>query len=267
MEYAGIWQRRGKCNSVNRPCKNVRSGDFGGFGHESAGIPVFGFRNPRAEYGTFFTIRSLNKRRLDMSPDVSPGFIYPGTFFIQARFPPCYHLRVDSHKPTGTIWPQIAVAADILVFTRRPEVSQASAPPDSEQGTPSPTLADFLDILLIRRGWPPYEGCWAIPGGGVEMDEDLEAGARRELMEETGLSPDTLVQFRSYGAPGRDPRCRVVSVVFWTIVDRGKDVPTAGDDAREARWFPLSELPELAFDHATIVGDAKSALFGGGESL
>jgi 8-oxo-dGTP diphosphatase len=157
---------------------------------------------------------------------------------------------VGKEQLSGTAWPEIAVTADILVFSRGDGAPEGAA------------LADFFDVLLIRRRFPPFEGRWALPGGGVELSEGLEAAARRELFEETGLSPADLVQFRTYGEPGRDPRCRVVSVVYYTIVDKKSAQIKAGDDAGEARWFPLSALPELAFDHETVISDAKRHLFG-----
>lgn len=108
-------------------------------------------------------------------------------------------------------------------------------------------------ILLIRRGNDPYKGCWALPGGYVEEGETIEAAARRELMEETNLSNVELTQMKTYGDPGRDPRGWTATVVFLGHVSTmgGK----AGDDAKEAQWFSLRELPELAFDHKTIIED------------
>ncbi len=107
-------------------------------------------------------------------------------------------------------------------------------------------------VLLIRRGRPPFEGSWALPGGFVEMDEPLEAAAARELAEETGLTGFALRQLHTFGDPGRDPRGRSISVVYW-----GEAPPDAvaigGDDAAEAGWFPMDALPPLAFDHEKIV--------------
>lgn len=107
-------------------------------------------------------------------------------------------------------------------------------------------------ILLIERKHPPYEGTWALPGGFVEIDEDLEAGAIRELEEETGLTNIALNQFRTYGTPRRDPRGRTISVVYYAIIDHQAHA-TAGDDASKAEWFPLENLPPLAFDHQKII--------------
>ncbi len=111
-------------------------------------------------------------------------------------------------------------------------------------------------VLLIRRDKSPYEGRWALPGGFVEVDEDLEPAARRELAEETGIEAGPLMQVGAFGRPDRDPRGRVVSVV-WTGAPAADDaVPEAASDAAEARWFPLDDLPELAFDHGEIVAAA-----------
>lgn len=109
-------------------------------------------------------------------------------------------------------------------------------------------------VLLIERKHAPYEGTWALPGGFVEIDEDLEAGAIRELEEETGLTDMVLSQFRTYGTPGRDPRGRTISVVYYAFIDH-QAIATAGDDASKAEWFPLNSLPPLAFDHRKIIED------------
>jgi 8-oxo-dGTP diphosphatase len=112
---------------------------------------------------------------------------------------------------------------------------------------------DVPAVLLIRRDRPPYEGDWALPGGFVEMDEDLEPAARRELEEETGLRSGPLVQVGAFGRPGRDPRGRIVSVAFTGEPADADRRPTPASDAREARWFPVDALPSLAFDHGEIV--------------
>jgi len=98
-------------------------------------------------------------------------------------------------------------------------------------------------------------GKWALPGGFVEIDEDLMEGAIRELEEETGLTKINLKQFGTYGKPGRDPRGRTISVVYYGIVQEGKFIVTAGDDAAEASWFDIKKLPPLAFDHEEIIQD------------
>lgn len=117
-----------------------------------------------------------------------------------------------------------------------------------------------LQVLLIRRGIPPYRDRWALPGGFVRPDEDLEATARRELAEETGLSSDRihLEQVATYGAPDRDPRGRVVSVAYLALVP-DLPAPVAGSDAASASWVEVVEVLDdpgrLAFDHHRILAD------------
>ncbi len=108
------------------------------------------------------------------------------------------------------------------------------------------------EILLIRRDRPPFEGHWALPGGFVDMDETLEEAVARELEEETNLKGIKLKQLHAFSALGRDPRGRTISVVFWGILKDGQKA-TAGDDAREANWFDINNLPDLAFDHREVV--------------
>ena len=121
-------------------------------------------------------------------------------------------------------------------------------------------------VLLIQRANPPYEGAWALPGGFVEPDEDLAEGAARELLEETGIGmePGSLVQVGAYGHPDRDPRMRVVTVAYGTIVTRLAEAPRGGSDAAHAGLVPVAEVQggrvELAFDHGRIVDDAVSRL-------
>ncbi len=119
-----------------------------------------------------------------------------------------------------------------------------------------------LHALLIRRKHPPFEGMWAIPGGFVHIDESLDAAARRELAEETGIDdPDLpLEQLRTFGAPDRDPRTRVITVVYLAVVCSDRLSVRAGSDAADAAWFPTSDLPPLAFDHAGIFSCAVQRL-------
>ena len=138
---------------------------------------------------------------------------------------------------------------------------------------------DRNEVLLVRRGNDPYKGCWALPGGFMEMDETLEHCAVRELEEETGLKVDEqdIRLIGVYSAPDRDPRGRTVTAAYavvsrkWESAPRrgtehlGKEKkcseeigkPVAGDDAAEVRWWPLNALPKLAFDHAQIVSDGQ----------
>ena len=111
---------------------------------------------------------------------------------------------------------------------------------------------DKTEILLIRRNHEPFEGQWALPGGFVDMDETLEEAVARELKEETNIEGVRLRQLHAFSALDRDPRGRTISVVFWGVL-KDSQQPTAGDDAREARWFDIRNLPELAFDHKEVV--------------
>lgn len=110
-------------------------------------------------------------------------------------------------------------------------------------------------LLLIQRGNEPFEGSWALPGGFVEEGEQVAEAAPRELAEETGLRVGGLELLGVYDTPGRDPRGWTVSVVYLARVQGTAEVAGA-DDAREARWFDVEELPELAFDHALVVAEA-----------
>jgi 8-oxo-dGTP diphosphatase len=114
-----------------------------------------------------------------------------------------------------------------------------------------------LAVLLIRRAIAPHLGKWALPGGFVLDDEDLEAAARRELAEETSVAVAHIEQLRTYGAPRRDPRGRVIAVAHVALAPSHRLAPpVGGSDARAAKWWPVSELPRLAFDHAQITADA-----------
>jgi len=112
-------------------------------------------------------------------------------------------------------------------------------------------------VLLIQRSDEPFKGKWALPGGFIELDESLETACHRELEEETGLKVKQLTQFKAYGAVDRDPRGRTISVIFYSFQDE-EAIPMAGDDAANAQWFPLSQLPELAFDHQLIIDEFKA---------
>jgi len=107
-------------------------------------------------------------------------------------------------------------------------------------------------VALIRRKHDPFAGSWALPGGFVDMEESLMGAAIRELHEETGLSGISLKQLHAFGAPGRDPRGRSISVAYWGRIPSPMPLHAA-DDAAEADWFPVSSLPSLAFDHDEII--------------
>lgn len=109
-----------------------------------------------------------------------------------------------------------------------------------------------LKVLLIERKNNPFQGCWAFPGGFVDMEETVEEAAVRELEEETGLTAIDLTQFKVYSDVNRDPRGRVVSVVFYGVVNHDV-ILKANDDAKDAQWFSVENLPTLAFDHDKIL--------------
>jgi 8-oxo-dGTP diphosphatase len=129
-------------------------------------------------------------------------------------------------------WPRPMVAADIAVFG---------------------FFAGKAKLLLINRKREPFKGKWALPGGFVDVDEELDDAAARELKEETGLAGIRLEQIHTAGRVGRDPRGRVITVVFMGIITKGQNKLKAGDDAADAKWFDIENLPKnLAFDHDEV---------------
>jgi 8-oxo-dGTP diphosphatase len=135
-----------------------------------------------------------------------------------------------------------AFSVDIVVF---------AGPPDARK------------LLLVRRGGEPFIGWWALPGGFVDEGERPEDTARRELAEETGVAWEgDLVQVGTWGDPGRDPRGWTVSVAYLADAGLAQLPIEAGDDAAEAAWHSLSDLPTLAFDHSEIVEAALARLGG-----
>lgn len=121
------------------------------------------------------------------------------------------------------------------------------------------TQSEPRRVLLIERGGNPYKGCWAFPGGFMDMDETAEQCAFRELEEETGLKLTEAKQIGCYSDVDRDPRGRTLSVAYLMLVE--DELPVQGqDDAKQAKWWPIDELPELAFDHNKILQDALEAL-------
>lgn len=119
-----------------------------------------------------------------------------------------------------------------------------------------------LELLLIERAEPPFAGHWALPGGFVNIDEEIEDAARRELEEETGMRNVFLEQLFTFGGVGRDPRGRVVSVAYYALAKPSDHQLAAATDAARAAWFPLDDLPPLAFDHDSIIDTAVTRLRG-----
>lgn len=136
-------------------------------------------------------------------------------------------------------YPRPFVTVDVAIFTLR---------------------SNELQVLLVRRKNPPFEGMWAIPGGFVNIDESLDAAARRELEEETGLGEVYLEQLYTFGEVGRDPRGRVITVAYFALLLAAAPALRAGSDASEARWWSVHNLPPLAFDHAEILACALQRL-------
>ena len=130
-------------------------------------------------------------------------------------------------------YPRPAVTADCVVITKE----------------------DSPKVLLIQRGGEPYKGCWAFPGGFMDMDETTEQCAIRELKEETGLHIKEVKQIGAYSKVNRDPRGRTISVASLAVIDKPAQVRGL-DDAAKAEWFSIDELPPLAFDHEEIMRDA-----------
>ena len=128
-------------------------------------------------------------------------------------------------------WPRPMVTADAAVFA-------------------------FLDgrwkLLLIQRKREPFKDRWALPGGFVEIEEDLPAAVARELAEETGLTDIPLEQLRAFGRPGRDPRGRTITIAYFGVAEKNWEQVKAADDAADAQWFNIEHLPAMAFDHDEI---------------
>jgi len=139
-------------------------------------------------------------------------------------------------------YPHPAVTTDVVVFT---------------------ILDGRLSILLVKRANPPYQGDWALPGGFLDIDEDLDACAARELEEETGIGGLYLEQLYTFGATHRDPRERVISVTYYALVPQDAlATPRAASDAADVGWHAFEDLPPLAFDHAQIIAMAHRRLVG-----
>jgi 8-oxo-dGTP diphosphatase len=119
-----------------------------------------------------------------------------------------------------------------------------------------------LEILLIQRQKPPYQGSWALPGGKLDTGETVEQAAARELQEETGVTDVALHPFHVFSEPQRDPRGHSISVAFYGKVSATTEA-RAGDDASAAIWYSIDQLPPLAFDHREIIHEALRAAFPG----
>lgn len=117
-----------------------------------------------------------------------------------------------------------------------------------------------LRVLLIERAEEPFAGAWALPGGFIEMEEDLDAAVSRELLEETGLATSHLEQLGAWGTPGRDPRGRTITIAYVALVKLSGQTVAPATDAADAQWFSIDEIPTLAFDHAKIVEAALARL-------
>ena len=135
-------------------------------------------------------------------------------------------------------YPHPAVTADSLVFAR------------TDEG---------MKLLLIQRKNEPCKGKWAFPGGFMDIDETTIDTARRELKEETGLMVGELHRVGIFDAVDRDPRERIITVAYYTILDKPAEV-SGLDDAAQAKWFSLTELPDLAFDHKEILQEAERVM-------
>lgn len=129
-------------------------------------------------------------------------------------------------------YPHPAVTVDAVVFRKTGEV---------------------WEVLLIKRKNAPFEEYWALPGGFIDEKETLEQAVERELYEETSLRGVKLQQLKAFSNPDRDPRGRTIGIAFVGILKNPDIKVCANDDAREAQWFPLDNLPQLAFDHAEIM--------------
>jgi 8-oxo-dGTP diphosphatase len=147
-------------------------------------------------------------------------------------------MAADSPRKFTYEYPRPALTVDVVIVTReaRPRV------------------------LLIRRKNDPFAGMWAFPGGFVDEGEKIADAARRELQEETGSNVGEIEQLYAAGDPGRDPRGWTVTVAFLARVGVDQLKPVAADDADAVGWFPVDDPPPLAFDHAMILGRARTRI-------
>ncbi len=136
-------------------------------------------------------------------------------------------------------YPHPAVTTDMVIFTIR---------------------ESFLSVLLIKRRGEPFKDSWALPGGFIKEDEDIDQCARRELQEETGIENIYLEQLYTFGDPERDPRERVISVAYFALLPSDQLSINAASDASDVKWYEVSRLPTLAFDHTKIINLAHDRL-------
>ena len=180
-------------------------------------VPVF------SKGGEVVAVLDIDSKELATFDDIDQQYLEEICKLISPLFVKQYSYR----------YPRAAVTADCVVMTK--------------EAVPQ--------VLLIERGADPYKGCWAFPGGFMNMDETTEQCAIRELEEETGLRVTELQQIGAYSKVDRDPRGRTITVAYLVLVDEPVAV-TGQDDAAKAEWWPLSDLPHLAFDHYDIMQDA-----------
>ena len=162
----------------------------------------------------------------DDNPGRSPGFFYGYLLLLESSYFINQQIMTYTYK-----YPRPSLTVDATVFREKNH---------------------RYELLLIQRKYEPFEGRWALPGGFVDMDETLEEAVTRELKEETNLTGVELNQLHAFSTLGRDPRGHTISVVFWGVLNTDQEA-VAGDDAKNAKWFNLDHLPELAFDHHQVV--------------
>ena len=118
--------------------------------------------------------------------------------------------------------------------------------------------SDGLSVLLIERANDPFKGCWAFPGGFMDMEENAEDCAKRELMEGTGMEVRSLEYIGTFSEVNRDPRGRTITIAYYAVVEKSDVI--GADDASRAKWFPIDSIPSLAFDHEEILRAALKVL-------
>ena len=140
-------------------------------------------------------------------------------------------------RPYTYDYPRPAVTADSVVFCNG---------------------SDGLAVLLIERANDPFKGCWAFPGGFMDMEENAEDCAKRELKEETGMEVRSLEYLGTFSEVNRDPRGRTITIAYYAVVEKSDVI--GADDASQAKWFPIDSIPSLAFDHEEILRTALKVL-------